>query len=49
MAVTSLMSKMAFAKHEALRLSVWSTTEKSRTGFTDGKPDIIKMLKISRC
>ena len=45
---TSLMSKIAFEKHEAAlkKLGLVDNNDKP-TWFTDGKPDLIKMLSIA--
>jgi hypothetical protein len=44
---TSLMSKMAYAKHEAALKEIGLSDEKGKpTWFTDGKPDLLKMLDI---
>ena len=45
---TSLMSKIAFEKHEAAlkKLGLVDSNDKP-TWFTDGKPDLIKMLSIA--
>ena len=45
---TSLMSKLAFEKHEAAlhKLGLIDGNDKP-TWFTDGKPDLIKMLSIA--
>ena len=45
---TSLMSKIAFAKHEeALKALGLVDDENKPTWFTEGKPDLIKMLSIA--
>jgi hypothetical protein len=45
---TSLMSKMAFKKHEeALKAFGLVDDEHHSTWFTDGKPDLLKMLDIA--
>jgi hypothetical protein len=45
---TSLMSKIAFKKHEeALRTLGLVDEENKPTWFTDGKPDLLKMLDIA--
>jgi hypothetical protein len=44
---TSLMSKMAYKKHEAALKEVGLSDDKGNpTWFTDGKPDLLKMLDI---
>jgi hypothetical protein len=44
---TSMMSKMAYAKHEAALKEIGLSDEKGKpTWFTDGKPDLLKMLDI---
>jgi hypothetical protein len=44
---TSLMSKMAFKKHEAALKEIGLVDEAGKpTWFTDGKPDLLKMLDI---
>lgn len=45
---TSLMSKMAFEKHEESLKALGLVDDKNNpTWFTDGKPDLIKMLDIA--
>lgn len=45
---TSMMSKLAFKKHEAALKEFGLVDDKDRpTWFTDGKPDIFKMLEIA--
>jgi hypothetical protein len=44
---TSLMSKMAYKKHEAALKEIGLSDEEGKpTWFTDGKPDLLKMLDI---
>ncbi|WMT77452.1 hypothetical protein [Bradyrhizobium sp. Ash2021] len=44
---TSLMSKMMYRKHEAALKELGLSDEKGKpTWFTDGKPDLLKMLDI---
>jgi hypothetical protein len=44
---TSLMSKMAYAKHEAALKEIGLSDDAGKpTWFTDGKPDLLKMLDI---
>jgi hypothetical protein len=44
---TSMMSKMAYAKHEAALKEIGlSDAQGKPTWFTDGKPDLMKMLDI---
>jgi hypothetical protein len=44
---TSLMSKMAYKKHEAALKEVGLSDDEGKpTWFTDGKPDLLKMLDI---
>jgi hypothetical protein len=45
---TSMMSKMAFKKHEEALKEVGLVDDKDKpTWFTDGKPDLLKMLDIA--
>jgi hypothetical protein len=44
---TSMMSKMAFKKHEEALKAFGLVDDKHPTWFTDGKPDLFKMLGIA--